>query len=67
MELVNDILTYIQNLDPIILIIVGVVVVGAIMLLLRIATALAIRILTIGCVVIIILGLIFFGIPWLFN
>ena len=67
MELVNDLLTYIQNLDPIILIIGGLIVIGIIVLLLRFATTFAIRILTIGCIVIIILGVIFIGIPWLFN
>ena len=67
MEIINDLLAQIKGLDPIILIVGGVIAVAAILLLLRFATALAVRILTIGCIVIVVVGLIFFGIQWLFN
>lgn len=56
----DDILSYLPTLDPLTLIIGGVIAVLIVLFLIRILGGLAIRILSIGCAVLVILAIIWF-------
>jgi predicted tellurium resistance membrane protein TerC len=56
----NDILSYLPEIDPLILIAGGVVAVLIILFAIRILGGLAVRILSIGCAILVILAIIWF-------
>jgi predicted tellurium resistance membrane protein TerC len=60
MPTINDILSYLPEIDPLILIIGGVVAVLVLLFAVRILGGLAVRILSIGCAILVILAIIWF-------
>lgn len=60
MPTINDILSYLPEIDPLILIIGGVVAVLVLLFAIRILGGLAVRILSIGCAILVILAIIWF-------
>jgi len=67
MPIFDDLLAYITNADPLTLIIVAIVAIVVIYFLFRFAAGLIMRVLSIGCVVVIIAGLIWLALQFLFK
>lgn len=57
----DDLLSYLPDVDPIILIVGGIIAAIVVLFLLRVATGLVVRILSIGCAVIVILAILWFA------
>jgi hypothetical protein len=62
----DDLFAYISNTDPTTLLIIAIVAVIVVFVLFRFAAGLVMRILSIGCVVIVIAGLVWLAIQFLF-
>jgi len=60
MPTINDILSYLPDIDPLILVLGGVIAVLVILFAIRMLGGLAVRILSIGCAVLVILAIIWF-------
>ena len=57
----DDFLSYLPDVDPIIVIVGGIIAAIVVLFLLRVATGLVVRILSIGCAVIVILAILWFA------
>jgi len=66
MSIINSILDFAKSLDPLVLVVSGLLVLFVLFILVRFATGLVVRILTLGCGVIVIIAIIWAVINFVF-
>jgi hypothetical protein len=66
MSIINSILDFAKSLDPLVLVVGGLLVLFVLFILVRFATGLVVRILTLGCGVIVIIAIIWAVINFVF-